>query len=67
MDDICLGINELRKLGTTGERPFITTIPPINETGGIGKAVKASCEASHTGQRAFMGACAIRKPLEWKG
>ena len=31
MDDICLGVNELWKLGTAGERPFVSTIPPIGK------------------------------------
>ena len=66
MDDICFGINELRKLCAARERPFVTTIPPVGEAGWIGEAVEASCEPSHAGQGAFMGACAIRKPLPWK-
>ena len=32
VDDICLGINELRKLFAAGECPFVAAIPPVGKT-----------------------------------
>ncbi len=67
VDDIHIRTNELRKLGTAGERPFVTTVPPIGETGRIGESIETAGESSHAGQGAFAGTCAVGKPLERKG
>ena len=65
MNYIRLGSNNLWKLSTAWERPFITTVPPVDESRWIGEAVEASGEEPHAGQGAFAGACGICKTLPW--
>ena len=66
MDDIRLFPNDLRKLIAAGECPFVPTVPPVGDAGWIGDAVEASGEATHAGEDAFAGACAVGKPLPQK-
>ena len=67
VDDIYIRANELRYLGTARECPFVSTVPPVGETGRIGESIETAGEPPHAGQGAFAGTCAIRKPLERKG
>ena len=53
VDDICLVSNNLCKLSTAGERPFVASVPPVGKSRWIGETVEASGEEPHARQGAF--------------